>query len=149
MQRHRETVETVPMILTVLITGLKPGVNQSKTLKLLRRLAHGRSSQVAKKKGGPGRPSPPQPESNSVALISRRLSLRDIRIGRIADAIECPHSITIAGVRRQPGVREAGDIRSNLSNLHKVRAVVAGTTLDPEALLIVRVVRPRQIDLAG
>ena len=100
------------------------------------------------KKSGPGYPSPPQ--LNQAALsISRRLSLRDIRVGGIADAIECPHTVTITGVPRQPGVREAGDIRPYLSNLHKVRAVIAGATLNPEAIFVSRVIGPGQVDLAG
>jgi hypothetical protein len=40
VQTTRETVETVPRLLTVLITGLKPGVNERKTLGLLRQSIH-------------------------------------------------------------------------------------------------------------
>ena len=48
---------------------------------------------------------------------------------------------------RESGVAKAGDVRADLGNLRKTRAAIALTTLNLKALLVVRVVSPRQVDL--
>ena len=81
-------------------------------------------------------------------LLFRRCLLRNhVRVRRIAGRIDRPHTISIPGVLGQARVLEGRDVRSDLRDLRKVSAAISHTTLDLEASLVVRIVRPRQIDL--
>ena len=82
-------------------------------------------------------------------LVIKSLALCDIRVSRVSRCIGSPNSITVERIARQSAIRITGGIRAYLRDLHKVRAVVALTTLNLEDGFVARIVRPRQIDLAG
>jgi len=73
----------------------------------------------------------------------------NIRVRRISDRIEGSHTVAIPRVASKSGVAEGGDIRANLSNLDEAAAVIALTTLNFKAGLIIGVVGPTQIDLTA
>ena len=77
-----------------------------------------------------------------------RFHSNHVRERGIARSIERSHTVPITRVCREPGVRETRNVRTELRDLCKVRAVLTRTPFDPEALLVSRVVRPRQIDLS-
>ena len=81
--------------------------------------------------------------------MTKSLAPCDIRISRVSSRIESPNSIPVERIGCQSAIRITGGIRAYLRDLDKVRAVVPLTALNLEARLVARIVRPRQIDLAG
>ena len=71
-----------------------------------------------------------------------------VRERGVAGSVERTHAITITRVCREPGVRKTRDVSADLRYLREVRAVLTCTPFDPEALLVCRVVTPRQVDLS-
>ena len=65
-----------------------------------------------------------------------RLHSHNIRERRIARRIECLNTITITRIRSESGVRETRNVGADLRYLRKVGAVLTGTPLDAEALLV-------------
>ena len=60
----------------------------------------------------------------------------NIRVGRISRDIERPHSIAIERIVRKSGIRITAGVRRDLSDLHKVRAIVALAAFDGETILV-------------
>ena len=83
-----------------------------------------------------------------VSLLRRGLHRYDIRVRGVARSVECADAIAIPRILRQPGIREGRNVWPCLCNLREVRAVVARATLNTEAILVIGVIRPRQIDLS-
>lgn len=65
------------------------------------------------------------------------LSPVNIRVSRVSSGIEGAYPIAIERVTRKSGIWITGGVRSHLSDLHKVSAIVALTALDLKAALIV------------
>src|ERR1044072_5247163 len=83
-----------------------------------------------------------------VSLLRRGLHRYDIRVRGVARSVECADAIAIPRILRQPGIREGRNVWPCLCNLREVRAVVPRATLNTEAILVIGVIRPRQIDLS-
>ena len=81
--------------------------------------------------------------------MTKSLAPCDIRVSRVSGCIGSPNSIAVERIGRQSAIWITGGIRAYLRDLDKVRAVVPLTALNLEARLVARIVRPRQIDLAG
>ena len=75
--------------------------------------------------------------ANQPHSMVRRLGGVDIGVRRISSRVESPHTIAIPRVASKSGVVEGSDIGTDLSNLHKVCAAIALTTLDLETRLVV------------
>ena len=85
--------------------------------------------------------------SLTTGSVRRCLGTRYVRVAGITCPIESADAIPIPRIFRQPAAVERGDVRTDGRNLRKVRAAIAGAAFDAEVLLVIGIVRPRQIDL--
>ena len=82
-------------------------------------------------------------------LMVRRLGLGNVRVSRIACAVEGAHPIPIERVIRQPSIWVGCDVCPDRADWRKVGAIVSRAALNGKTSFIVRVIRPRQVDLSG
>ena len=69
-------------------------------------------------------------------LMVSCLGPRNIRIGRVSSSIKSPNSIAIERVAGKSSIREAGSVRTDLRDLHKVCAAATLAALYAETVLI-------------
>src|SRR5262245_49969448 len=79
-------------------------------------------------------------------LLGRRLDVRSIRVGRVANRIVGPYSIVITLVSLQARVGIAGNVGCHRRDLREGASVCG--SLDLETLFVSGVVLPSQIDLS-
>src|SRR5215207_6754663 len=80
------------------------------------------------------------------SLLPQRLRRDSVRVRRRTSQIERLRTVVVLRVREQVGVEIDIRIRRSLTDLDEVRTAAITATLDNEAILVVRTIRPCDLD---